>query len=720
MATRDKILRLVASCSAYAAVFGVAAFPWLRAAAWATPAGAPAVSAEDGRVCAWILAWVTHILATSPGDLFQANISYPAPLQLASSEHFLSSQILFAPVFLLTGNAVLSAHVLVILSYLLAGLCMQYLLVKLGCRALPAWVAGLLFALGPLRSTANIQSIQYMNFYLPWTALVLQHLRQQPTLGRAVSAAGVLLVAVFSSYYTAVLVLCVAFIWVAVEMLRAGPTRTRFAGLAAAAVGAAVAVLAAFSGPYLARAEHVGSVPGALVSNPPTAELVQHGLRTFESIFNPIELALAGFGAVLVASRTFPVGRLSRMGLLIAVIGGLLMFGPLRLSVAGWPVWFPYSAIAVSPLQFFRVWWRFSVLAAFGTALLAAATLEWLSSRQRLRGAVMVAAIICLISRGPLLAGDGLDGMAVQTHHPIYRTLARLADGGEGGPLLELPLVTAQGTRTEAASMLASTRHWLPLLLGVASYPPPHRLIVDRLTAQLPASDALDELVALTHLRWVLLRPPEYWPALKTREAIMRLPGLVHVKSSGGWNLLRVERRAPHDRWFNAIAAGWRAGHTILGTRIAPLVAEEAQATVSTTTAVPTQMPAGGRRRLEIIVSNRGSAPWPVTVPSWLAPTHRVQARLRWSRIDSGRRDELSQVIPLPRDMDAGEKFRLHVPVVAPKEPGRFELTIGVEQVGSPGFIGPDSGRVQGQVDVIGVAARLDSDAPQLCQAALR
>jgi hypothetical protein len=698
------MLRLVGSCGAYAVVFGVAAFSWLRAAGWATPTGAPAVSAEDARVCVWILAWVTHALATSPGDLFHANLNYPAPLQLASSEHFLSSQLLFAPIFLLTGNAVLSANVLVLLSYPLAGLGMQYLLMNQGCRALPAWVAGLFFALGPLRSTGNIQSVQYMNFYLPWTALVLHHLGRKPTLRRAVPVAAVLLLALFSSYYTAVLVLCVAFMWVAVELLRGGPTRTRFACLAATAVAVPVTVLAVFSAPYLTRAEHVGSVPRVLLANPLTEDLVRHELHTFEAIFNPIELALAGFGLVLVASRTSSIRRMSRTGLLIAVIGGLLMLGPLRFSLAGVPVWFPYYAIAASPLQFFRVWWRFSVLAAFGTGLLAAAALEWMG-RRRLSAVAVVAGIVCLVSRGPLLAGEGLDWIAAQTR-PMYKRLARIADAGDGGPLLELPLATVQGGRTEAASMVASTRHWLPLLRGVASYPPPHRPIVDLFISGLPSSEALDELVSLTHLRWLLLYPPEYWRAPRTREAIMRLSDVVHVHSGGGWDLLRVERRAPHDRWFNAIAAGWREGYTILGTPIAPLPADGAKAAVRSTTALPIEMPAGGRKRLEIIVSNEGSAPWPVTVPSWLPATHRVQARLEWSRVEGGGGgDALSRVIPLPRDMAPGDQVRLRVSFVAPLEQGNFRLTIGVEQVGRPGFISPDGGRVEAHVAVLDVTA---------------
>ena len=133
--------RLALSILAYAAAFVPAAFSWLQMAGAAIPAGAPSVAPEDARLHTWILAWVTHALTTEPARLFDANINYPAPMQLAGSEHFLSSQLVFAPVFLATGNAVLATNVLVMISYPLAALGMQQLLIALGCRALPAWIA---------------------------------------------------------------------------------------------------------------------------------------------------------------------------------------------------------------------------------------------------------------------------------------------------------------------------------------------------------------------------------------------------------------------------------------------------------------------------------------------------------------------------------------------------------------------------------------------------
>ncbi len=113
---RGTAAALCVSFAAYAIVHAVFATPWLCNATRAIP-GTWWSSPTDERLVAWILAWVAHALATDPWHLFDANINYPAPGQLAGIEHFLSTQVVFGPVFWLTGNAILGANVAVLLSY---------------------------------------------------------------------------------------------------------------------------------------------------------------------------------------------------------------------------------------------------------------------------------------------------------------------------------------------------------------------------------------------------------------------------------------------------------------------------------------------------------------------------------------------------------------------------------------------------------------------------
>src|SRR5262245_61387248 len=107
------------SLLAYVAVFAVLAWPWLEGAVDSVPrsVGTPFVYADDARFIILVLGWVAHALARAPLSLFDLPIEHPAPRQLSGSEHFLTSQILAAPVFWATGNAVLATNVATLASY---------------------------------------------------------------------------------------------------------------------------------------------------------------------------------------------------------------------------------------------------------------------------------------------------------------------------------------------------------------------------------------------------------------------------------------------------------------------------------------------------------------------------------------------------------------------------------------------------------------------------
>src|ERR1043165_1355476 len=64
----------------------------------------------------WVLAWDVHALGTAPGRLFGGNLMYPLDRSLAFSDHFLGFVPLFAPAYLVTGNAVAGFNTVVLLS----------------------------------------------------------------------------------------------------------------------------------------------------------------------------------------------------------------------------------------------------------------------------------------------------------------------------------------------------------------------------------------------------------------------------------------------------------------------------------------------------------------------------------------------------------------------------------------------------------------------------
>ena len=131
-----------------------------------------------------------------------------------------------------------------------------------------------------------------------------------------------------------------------------------------------------------------------------------------------------------------------------------------------------------------------------------------------------------------------------------------------GGPLLEVPLASL-GRSLQPEAMLGEIAHGQPLIVGHTGYLPPHRAAVDAAIARLPADDAVQDLVDMTLLRWVVVRPAEDWdwPGARARylERIERVPGVHRVADVNGWSVLEIDRTPVHRERFAAIAQGGSA-----------------------------------------------------------------------------------------------------------------------------------------------------------------
>src|SRR5262249_36867770 len=123
----------------------------------------------------------------------------------------------------------------------------------------------------------------------------------------------------------------------------------------------------------------------------------------------------------------------------------------------------------------------------------------------------------------------------------------------------------------ESEDMIGSLIHWLPLVTGHTGYPPIHRDLLMTVLRGLPRSDALDELTDLTHVRWLLLRPPDYWANVRLPGRLANAKGGTLLLTSEGWALVRIDRPVHHPEWYAALARGYRKGETILGTPLDPL-----------------------------------------------------------------------------------------------------------------------------------------------------
>jgi hypothetical protein len=681
------------SLAAYLVLFGVLARPWWSAA---TDAVTLANDPRDARLIIWILGWVAHALAHAPARLFDAPIFHPAPGQLAGSEHLLSAQLAFAPVYAATGNAVLAANVAALLCLPAAAFAMERLLAAQGLGGAAAWFGGLVFAIGLTLVPPSLQSLQHVVVFLPLVALRLQRLREQPRARETGILALVVAAGMFSSYYMAVLVVVTAAAWGAFELWRCERHRGRFAAGAAAAVSVAGLALVAISGPYLRRPSGTSATLTPLAGMDAfwaRAGWLALGVEARDPVsLGLVALAIGGAAASL-RSRARERG-LGVTALVFVALGGVLV-------AFGWP------EVLDRWLGFFRTRTRYLLLSTFGLSVLVAVAVDRLRSLLPWRGGGMALLAVCA---GTLVAGR-LDLVAKRSDMVLaardrehYRQLRLLAEEHGPGPVLEMPYVATALRDGSPEAMVGQLEHGLPLVTGFTGYPPDHAAFLRHLLIALPAPAALETLIDATHLRWILVRPAEEWPDPGARarflDGVRGSAALGPSWTIGPWTVLRLDWTPQHPAWFEALAAGPQPGRSVLGVPMAPLSDAEARAIVSArrTSGLPH---AGRRIEVEAVVHNRGPVAW----PAWTAGGWDRPGLVRWEA-HWRRRDDvfapwtLARTWPLRHDVAADEVLAQSLSLPAPAQPGLWDLRITVRQRDGAAFSGPGNAQTLLRLDV--------------------
>lgn len=660
----------------------------------------------DAQLITWILSWVAHAALDPVATVFDANINFPSPAQLTGSDYFLSSQLLFAPLWWATGNPVLAVNLTTLATYWLAALCCERLLRAVGCRADVAFVCGLVFMLGPLQTPFNVHVLQYPIFLLPLLALALARLRERPDLARAAVVALVFSCGLLASMYAAVLLGVAALLWAAFELARPLPGRASFLALGLAAALVAALPLFAVLPSYLARAAtqslheptSLGSSMGDVLADPALLPLVVARLRIEIAL---VVLALPGLVGLVrgdaVARRLVPVG-------LACVVVAILLGGGVPTALRG--------TIAEDLFRFLRYTHRFGVVLSFGGTLLLAAGLTtvagWLPARLARLVAVLVLVLV-LVGKGSSLGGAATsEAVALGRDRGVHATVAEVVAANGPGPILQLPRYghrfAGEGDREllDLDAMLASTLHWQPLVTGYTGHQPAQSLLVRDLVRVLPNADALADLIDITHLRWILLRPADFWPADRPRAPVERglraSPAIGQVWEIADWLLLQVVRAPQHESWFDAVASGHGGPRTVLGTPLAPLAAGSDVATVLAATELPERLVVKQLAQVELRIANLGSATWPVsaapnpglvldlTAAAVVPRTLTVQLVERWIRAGDPTGSAPGRLIALRRDVAPGEVLRQKVLLIAPPEPGRYRLELSLEQLDGATF----------------------------------
>ncbi|MEO5820776.1 MAG: discoidin domain-containing protein [Vicinamibacteraceae bacterium] len=212
------------------------------------PGSTMAAPFGDPLLNAWILGWDADRLLHGLRGLWTAPPFYPYPDTLAFSEHLLGIAVPLAPIYWLTGNAVLVYNVALIGSFALAGIGMYLLARDLTGRRDAAVLAALVFMWCPNRAPQVTHLQVLMNGWMP---VALWALHRYFATGSRRALAG--FVAAFvvqglsNGYFLFFLAVPVAIVAV-VELVRHRdrlPAHALHLGVAALAIGLLIAPVAA-------------------------------------------------------------------------------------------------------------------------------------------------------------------------------------------------------------------------------------------------------------------------------------------------------------------------------------------------------------------------------------------------------------------------------------------------------------------------------------------
>lgn len=625
----------------------------------------------------WVLAWDAHALGTSPGHLFQGNVLYPAPDVLAYSEHFLGHMPVALPVYLATGNSVVTFNAVLLASYLGCALAMYALAWRwTGSRA-AAFGAGLVYAFNPWRLAPSF-SLQVIGAgYLPLLPLLLERWAERRR-GLDLAALGLcLLLQTLCSYYLGYTAFIVCALCAAVLFGR-GKLRGRAIAGAAAMAAVVVGLVAWVSVPYL-RLSAAGAISAIDLGAAQLASLRPELVGPRGQWF-PGWVAV-GLGVLGVLAR--PERRGARLLAVILLAAGLVIAAGPYVIVGGRRIPLPYEWVytLVPGFAVVRFPVRFLSLAELGLAALVGLGVAALGAPRRrmvLVGIVQALAIAALLAECRTFARMAVRPMPIGDRLPsIYRALR---DAPEDGVVLELPLgggIDPRGNYRATSYMLFSTCHWKRLVNGYSGYLPPSHDLLAGTARRLPDPEALHDLVDLVDLRWIVVHGDSgAWAAAERAGDVRRLV-------EDGQDVL-FEVRMPRRR---DLVGPLRAGvlgvpaTTLAGTPLTPLPRGALRAAWSFGPR-PDRVQPAQVLTFDVTVRNVG----PFTWPGWgVRPDGLVVVDLRWAGPDGPAADAPGPTLRLTRDLDPHQAATMVAVVRAPRQPGRYWLEARLRQVGGDG-----------------------------------
>lgn len=527
-------VRLLSLFAAYVAAAAYSTWPLAR-----TMARRVAFDDGDPALSAWIFGWVAHAVIRQPLGLFSANMFSPEPLALAYSENMIGLALPVAPVFWLTGNAVLAENI-ALLAWLAVGGVGTFLLVRrLTGSQSASFAAGLAFTIAPYRLSQIAHPHVVGAALAPLLLLLLLRLGDEAPPAarrrRALAVAGVLAAQFWVSLNGGVFALAAVAAWAIWELARHGRDARPALARAGAAIGLGLALSLPVLVPYaVLRAQNTryyhpteevrffSATPGSYLTpfadGPAVAPVKGPMSRQFQgegswekTLFPGFVLAgsaLAGVPFLVVRRRRRrcsprPVrsdadeGGADRLasavglGAAVAAVAVVLSFGP-RWGGRSDGLLLPFALVE----QFFsgvaRVPARFGVLVPLGLSVCLGALVA--AVRPARRAAVGAAVVVMLLVE---LAPGAVTTVPLPPLTDAHRAVA-----GRPGAVLALPVgiahpdggVTAESITGESLHMYLSTAHFEPMVNGYGAYQTDEWFEMSLAIQDLPSAAAFADL----------------------------------------------------------------------------------------------------------------------------------------------------------------------------------------------------------------------------------
>jgi hypothetical protein len=482
----------------------------------------------DALFSVWRLAWIAHQLPADPAHLFDANIFYPASNTLTFSDALLLQGLLGAPLIWLGISPITVYNLLVLLSFVTAGVAMYALARSLEASQAGAWVAGTVFAFQPYRF-AHYPQLELL--WTCWVPLALWALHRAFLTGRVSAGAlvglFVALQALSCLYYAVFLVTGLAIVAI---VMGAGRKPTELASLARAGL-AALIVTAVIVGPYafayLDGRHAIGERSEADVLrwsptivnylaapfenwlyDPPNVQ----GIDAMEGMLFPgvAAVLLAGIGALAWHDR----GRIAYVVLLLVSVD-------LSLGLNGFL--YRYFFEFVPLYDGLRVPARMFVIVSAAMSVLAAMGVTWLvhaSRRRAVRRGFAGGALVAVLAESLSLP---VSLRPLPTEAPrTYQWLSEQPPGVVAE--WPWPSLAMLGVTDVPRHMYFSTWHWRPLVTGYSGHYPQSFIQLLGRTVGFPDEQAIRELRRIDVRYLILHSHPDPDAYVRMRERLRGFP----------------------------------------------------------------------------------------------------------------------------------------------------------------------------------------------------